>query len=218
MRILLITLFLVPIFLLCQTVDVSGTTFRINHGDISFYLDADTSSLISVHFVTYSELTKIDGHRSDKWHKEWPGGPYQKNSLNKTGFDLGHLTPSNITSYDDKLNYHSFSLFNQAPQIAAFNRGKWAKLEKSVIKYLLKNKEDAVIITGVIYDKNAKRVKGTRVKIPTTFYKIVSTKSNTICYVGSNVNGVCVKTNLKTIIDLTKQSGTKVNIIINFKK
>lgn len=216
MKTLLIILLLVPILLLGQNVDISGTTFQINHGDLYFYLDKDTSSLISVHFITYSKLTKIDGQRSDKWHREWPGGPYQKNSLNSTGFDLGHLTPSNITSYDDTLNYHSFSLFNQAPQIKSFNRGKWAKLEKSVIKYLLKNKENAVVITGVIYDKNAKKVHNTRIKIPTTYYKIVATKSSTICYLGSNINGLVTQTDLNTLLELAKKGGTNLSISIKF--
>jgi hypothetical protein len=43
-----------------------------------------------------------------------------------------HLTPSDITSYDKVTNHNSFSLYNQAPQLAGFNRGKWARLENSV--------------------------------------------------------------------------------------
>ena len=201
-----------------QNVKVDGCKFEVKHGDLTFYLDSDTASYVSVHLVTYAELLKIDGERSDKWHREWPGGAYTKDCLHKTGFDLGHLTPSNITSYDDSLNYHSFSLFNQAPQVGAFNRGKWAQLEKSVIVDLKSKKEDAAVITGVIYDKNAKRVNKTRVKIPTTYYKIVATKSGTVCYIGSNVNGQVTKTDLKTILDLAKQGGTNLNISVTFGK
>jgi hypothetical protein len=35
------------------------------------------------------------------------------------------LTPSDITSYDKVTNHNSFSLY-KAPQLAGFNRGKWA--------------------------------------------------------------------------------------------
>ena len=199
-----------------QAVKVDGCKFKLVHGDITLYLDSDTASYVSVHLITYAELIGIDGDRSDKWHREWPGGPYQKNSLNKSGYDLGHLTPSNITSYDDTLNYHSFSLFNQAPQVSKFNRGKWAQLEKTVILDLKKKKEDAAVITGVIYDKNAKKVTGTKVKIPTTYYKIVSTKSGTVCYLGSNINGLVTQTDLKTILELAKKGGTNLSISIKF--
>lgn len=199
-----------------QNVKVDGCKFELKHDDLTFYLDSDTAAYVSVHLVSYAELLKIDGERSDKWHREWPGGAYTKDCLFKTGFDLGHLTPSNITSYDDTLNYHSFSLFNQAPQLAAFNRGKWAQLEKTVILDLKKKKEDAAVITGVIYDKNAKKVAGTRVKIPTTYYKIVATKSGTVCYLGSNVNGLVTQTDLKTILDLAKSGGTNLGISIKF--
>jgi DNA/RNA endonuclease G (NUC1) len=40
------------------------------------------------------------------------------------------LTPSDITSYSKVVNHNSFSLYNQAPQLAGFNRGKWSRLEK----------------------------------------------------------------------------------------
>lgn len=199
-----------------QNVKVEGCKFELKHGDLTFYLDSDTAAYISVHLVTYSELLKIDGKRSDKWHREWPYGAYTKDCLYKTGFHLGHLTPSNITSYDDSLNYHSFSLFNQAPQIGAFNSGKWAQLEKTVILDLKKKKEDAAVITGVIYDKNAKRVNKTRVKIPTTYYKIVATKSGTVCYLGSNINGLVTQTDIKTILELAKNGGTNLSISIKF--
>lgn len=204
-------------FTSAQSVKIDGCKFELKHGDLTFHLDSDTAAYVSVHTVSYANLLKIDGERSDKWHREWPGGAYTKDCLFKTGFDLGHLTPSNITSYDDTLNYHSFSLFNQAPQLAAFNRGKWAQLEKTVILDLKKKKEDAAVITGVIYDKNAKKVNKTRVKIPTTYWKIVATKSGTVCYIGSNVNGTVTQTDLKTILELAKAGGTNLGISVTFK-
>ena len=124
----LITIILIFRVSYSQHVLIDSVAFSIQHGELSFFLDKDTNSYISVHNIDYKNIIRITGKRSDKWHKEKPFGPYNKNIYIRTGYDLGHLTPSNITSYNDSINYTSFSLFNQAPQVAAFNRGKWSKL------------------------------------------------------------------------------------------
>lgn len=212
----LLFLLLLSTFSFGQKVKIEKTSFTINHGDITFYLDSDTNSLISTHIVTYDELLKIDGVRDDKWHKENPYGPYKKSPYSNSGYDLGHLTPSNVTSYDDSLNYHSFSYFNQSPQLASFNRGKWSKLEKSIIDTLKLLKSNGIIITGVIYDNNKKTYLGkSRIKIPIIYYKILIINKKTIlCWSGSNVNGEITKTNLKTISELNSKNKNKVKISI----
>lgn len=198
-----------------QEVKIENVPFSVKHDDMIFYLDKDTSSYISVHTVKLSELKELTGIRSDKWHKEPPYGPYNKQHYVKTGYDLGHLTPSDITSYSDSLNYHSFSLFNQAPQLAGFNRGKWAQLEKKVVKTLIKEKSDAIIVTGVIYDNNKKvYLYKSRIKIPMSFYKIIVTKNKITCYIGSNINGEIVTTDLNTIIDICKKNKNTLSIIV----
>ena len=59
----------------------------------------------------------------------------------------------------------SFSLFNQAPQVAAFNRGKWAQLEGQVEDSISKYQSDVTIITGVIYDPIFKKYLGKSIRI-----------------------------------------------------
>jgi hypothetical protein len=43
---------------------------------------------------------------------------------------FGHDPIRYLTSYSKVVNHNSFSLYNQAPQLAGFNRGKWSRLEK----------------------------------------------------------------------------------------
>jgi DNA/RNA endonuclease G (NUC1) len=217
-RTFLITCFIISsLFIQAQSVKIDSTKFTINHGDLTFYLDNDTASFVSVHTVTYKEVIRLDGKRSDKWHKEKPFGPYNREAYQKSGYDLGHLTPSNITSYDDSLNYHSFSLFNQAPQLAGFNRGKWSQLENYVEQLILKKKSDAIIITGVIYDNKKKTYLGkSRIKVPIAYYKIaVFNKKKVYAWMGSNVNGLITKTDIKTIVKMANENGNKLNLKIN---
>lgn len=199
-----------------QKVVIDSATFTIHHKNLTFYLDKDTASYISVQKITYEEILNIDGVRSDKWHKEKPYGPYNKNAYIHTGYDLGHLTPSNITSFDDSLNYHSFSFFNQAPQLAGFNRGKWAQLENKVEDLIKYKKTNATVITGVIYNNYKKQYLGkSRIKIPIAYYKIIAFSDGTIkAWMGSNINGVLTETDIKTILDVARQNKNKISIKI----
>lgn len=211
----LITLILIFRGSYSQHVVIDSTVFSIHHSELSFFLDKDTNSYISVHNIDYKNIIRITGERSDKWHKEKPFGPYNKNIYIRTGYDLGHLTPSNITSYNDSTNYISFSLFNQAPQVAAFNRGKWSKLEAKVVKTLTLDKTSAIIVTGVIYNNNKKiYLNKSRIKIPMAYYKIVVTAKSTTCWMGSNINGEIITTDLKTILEVARKNGNKLSILI----
>jgi DNA/RNA endonuclease G (NUC1) len=198
-------------------VKIDSAAFTIYHGDMTLYMDKDTCSLMSMHKVTYKEVKKLSGKRSDKWHKEKPIGPYKnKEPYQHSGYDLGHLTPSNITSYDDSLNYHSFSFFNQAPQLAGFNRGAWAKLENDVEELILTKKKGATIITGVIYDnKHKEYLDSSRVKIPVMFFKVVVFgKDDVYAWIGSNVNGGVTVSSVSMIRHIAKMNGNTVRIII----
>lgn len=185
----------------------------IKHDDITLYLSDDTLSLASKHVIKYSNFIKIDHERDNRWFQDTYSSKYHLSYYIRSGYDLGHLTPSDITSYDNKLNHLSFSLFNQAPQLAGFNRGKWARLEKGVYDSIKKYKKNSVIITGVIYDqKNPQYLRNSDIKIPISFYKILMINKKTYCWIGSNINGQIVVTDLLTLNQIFKLNN--LNIVI----
>lgn len=218
MRNFLITILsLYATIVVSQTVKIDSTRFTIKHGDITFYLDKDSNTFVSVHKISFINIKKLDSDRDDKWHKEFPFGPYIKDYYVHSGYDLGHLTPAHITSYNDSLQYHSFSFFNQSPQIAEFNRGKWRSLEASVEKEILSYKGDAIIVTGVIYDNKSKQyLHKSRIKIPIIYYKILITKRYTKSWIGSNQNGLVTETPVDTILKIARSNGNSIGIRINF--
>jgi len=215
-KFLLAVMMLVTSITYAQTVSIKGTAFTIKHKDLTFYLDADTNTYISVHQVKHAQLKTLTGVRKDRWHVEWPFGPYKKSYYVNTGYDLGHLTPSKITMYDDSVNYHTFSMFNQAPQLAAFNEHPWERLEMSVIDTILKANADATIITGVIYDNNHKTyLNKSRIKIPINYFKIVvMSNGKVMAWIGSNINGLISVADVKTIIEIAQKNGNKLDISI----
>jgi DNA/RNA endonuclease G (NUC1) len=215
-KLILLAFVLITTTVFSQTVKITGSIFTINHGDLTFYLDKDTSSYVSVHKITSTQIKRLSGIRKDRWHIEKPYGPYKKSLYVNTGYDLGHLTPSKITMYNDSVNFHTFSMFNEAPQLSQFNEHPWEQLEMSVINIILKTKCNAVIITGVIYDNKHKQYLGkSRIKIPTEYYKIlVLSNGTTYAWIGSNVNGLISKISVESIVQIAKDNGNNLDIEI----
>lgn len=208
----LLLLFLLSTITLFGQVSFNEPKSVIKHNELTLYLDSDNNSFISKHELKYNNFLKLDSDRDDKWHSEIKG-PYSKEPYLYSGYDMGHLTPSHITSYNDTLNHHSFSFYNQAPQLAAFNRGKWKRLEMSVEDSISKYKSDVIIITGVIYNETKKVYLGkSKIKIPEMYYKILYIKTKkpiTYIWVGSNKNGEVMVTNIKDlngVLELNKSS------------
>ena len=206
------------IFLLTSLTLLGQVSFNepkkiIKHNELTLYLDSDNNSFISKHELKYNNFLKLDSDRDDKWHSEIKG-PYSKEHYLYSGYDMGHLTPSHITSYNDTLNHHSFSFYNQAPQLAAFNRGKWKRLEMSVEDSISKYKTDVLIITGVIYDESKKVYLGkSKIKIPEMYYKILCIKLKkpiTYVWIGSNKNGEVTKSTIKELNGVLELNKSKL--------
>lgn len=209
---------LLIIFLLTSLTLLGQVSFNepkkiIKHNELTLYLDSDNNSFISKHELKYVNFLKLDSDRDDKWHSEIKG-LYTKEPYLYSGYDMGHLTPSHITSYNDTLNHHSFSFYNQAPQLAAFNRGKWKRLEMSVEDSISKYKTDVLIITGVIYDESKKVYLGkSKIKIPEMYYKILCIKLKkpiTYVWIGSNKNGEITKSTIKELNGVLELNKSKL--------
>lgn len=174
-----------------QTNVITNSKLIIPHGNLTLYLDSDTSTFVSKQVITYKDfknIGKVD--RCECWFQEVFKGKYIESKYIKTGFDKGHLTPSSITSYDSIVNRNSFSMFNQAPQYAYFNEHPWKDLEMSVQDTIAKYKKDAIIITGVIYNEdNKKYLPNSRIKVPTHYYKIVVIGRVVYSWIGINAEG-----------------------------
>ena len=209
----LLTLLLLSTITLFGQVSFNEPKTIIKHNELTLYLDSDNNSFISKHELKYNNFLKLDSDRDDKWHSEIKG-PYSKEHYLYSGYDMGHLTPSHITSYNDTLNHHSFSFYNQAPQLAAFNRGKWKRLEMSVEDSISKYKTDVLIITGVIYDESKKVYLGkSKIKIPEMYYKILCIKLKkpiTYVWIGSNKNGEITKSTIKELNGVLELNKSKL--------
>lgn len=211
--VLLLSFLIFSLTTFSQTKVVTNNKLIINHGDLIIYLTNDTCTSVTKQTLKYTDFLKLDSDRDDKWFQDTYKGKYSKQPYVYSGYDLGHLTPSHITSYNDTFNHLSFSLFNQAPQVASFNRGKWAQLEGHVEDSIAKYKSNAIIITGVIYDPIFKKYLGkSKIPIPVSYYKVLIIKNKTWCWIGSNHNGNVIPITLVELNGVLKKN--KMNLIL----
>ena len=208
--ILLLLITLLSTTLMSQIVATKNKLI-LNHGDMILYLSNDTLPMVSRHSVVFSKF-KLDKDRDDNWFQD-KYKKMNKSVYKKTGYDLGHLTPSHITSYDDTLNHRSFSLYNQAPQLAKFNRGNWKSLEASVEDSILKYKSNATIITGVIYDATCKPLPNSRITIPSSYFKVLYIGKKVYCWIGSNTTCEVKPIKLEELNAIFEKNKMGLNII-----
>lgn len=150
--------------------------------------------------------------------------PYHRSSLEdykKTGFDRGHMVPAADQQHSSQALKETFFLTNICPQNASLNRGAWAELERKTRSYVSESQEIDVI-TGPLYlpkiQGNKKFVQyevigKNNVAVPSHFFKVIVTNSETISYIIPNQN-IDSKTNLEdyrvSIETVEKFSGLEI--------
>ena len=112
-------------------------------------------------FATYaiheqSEMERLAGGRKDFVLD--PSLPHQEqhatnDTIFKSPYSRGHLTPSYIMSYDKTPGgawEETYYMTNILPQVAVFNEGPWARLEMNIVQSLLRQPAGTIweIYTG----------------------------------------------------------------------
>lgn len=87
-----------------------------------------------------------------------------------SGYDRGHLAPAADMSWSDEAMKESFYYSNISPQVPAFNRGIWKRLEEQVRQWA--RQDSAVyVVTGPVLSDNLPRIGTNQVAVPPSFYK-----------------------------------------------
>lgn len=110
----------------------------------------------------------------------------EKDYIYSSGFDHGHICPSNDRLYSSNANYQTFYLTNMQPQYAVFNgshkdhpySGIWIKMENYLNSYKLDYKDTMYVCKGGTIDKKEHIL--TRIKekliVPKYFFVAVLVK------------------------------------------
>ncbi len=91
------------------------------------------------------------------------------------GYDRGHLAPSADFRWSQQALSESYFYSNMSPQLAEFNRGKWAELEHLIRGYLYNNPETQVfVVTGPVLEDDLPVIERSinKVSIPKLYFKV----------------------------------------------
>lgn len=88
----------------------------------------------------------------------------------KSGYDRGHLAPAADMVWDDTAMDESFFFSNISPQLPAFNRGIWKRLEEDVRKWAVKY-DSIYVVTGPVFKGVIETIGENHVSIPSHFFK-----------------------------------------------
>lgn len=89
----------------------------------------------------------------------------------KSGYDRGHMAPSEDFVWDQEANDTTFIMSNMAPQVPALNRGSWSRLEEATRQWAC-TEEEVLVIVGPVLSVNEKRL-SSGVVIPKRFFKVI---------------------------------------------
>ncbi len=114
-----------------------------------------------------SQIKRTNDYRSDPYVKTKSAETYDYQG---SGYDMGHLAPARTMSHSYRSMSESFYLSNISPQIAAFNRGIWKKLEQK-IRYWTAMNDSLYVVTGPILKVPIDIIGDNDVTVPRSFYK-----------------------------------------------
>jgi endonuclease G, mitochondrial len=89
-----------------------------------------------------------------------------------SGYDRGHLAPCGDMCWSYQAMTESFYLSNMSPQVPAFNRGIWKKLEEQVRDWAIED-QAVCVVTGPVLTKGLGTIGHHRIAIPEYFYKVI---------------------------------------------
>ena len=90
------------------------------------------------------------------------------------GYDRGHLAPSADFRYSKKALSESYLYSNMSPQLAKFNRGRWAELEDVIRQYVVRNNTQVYVVSGGVLKPGLNKIERgiNKVSIPEQYFKV----------------------------------------------
>lgn len=90
-----------------------------------------------------------------------------------SGYDKGHIVPSEERTFSKEDNYQTFSYMNVIPQKPNLNRGPWYDLEKHVREFVTVSESRQVFqMAGGIYHDGCDII-GNDIKVPVKVWKVI---------------------------------------------
>lgn len=144
----------------------------VRHSAFSLVFDTLHRQARWVAYVLTSAQATGSEPRANRFYPDpqLPGLTATDADYRKSGYDRGHLAPAADMSWSPGAMRESFYYSNISPQLPAFNRGIWKKLESQVRQWA---QTDSVlyVVTGPVLTDSLKSLPGSVVTVPDYFFK-----------------------------------------------
>ena len=128
-----------------------------------------------IYKLTRAEVQAQVARRTNRFREdpEIPTGSATNADYRKSGYDRGHLAPAADMAFSVQTMADSFFFSNMSPQVPAFNRGIWKRLEEQVRKFALQEGEIMVVTGPVLPKEKSITIGNNKVTVPDRYYKVV---------------------------------------------
>ena len=89
-----------------------------------------------------------------------------------SGYDRGHLAPAGDMGWSTAAMSESFYYSNMSPQLPAFNRGIWKRLEEQVRSWAM-DYDTLYVVTGPVLTADLSKIGPNQVSVPRYYYKVL---------------------------------------------
>lgn len=89
-----------------------------------------------------------------------------------SGYDRGHLASAEDMSWSATTMKESFFYSNMSPQVPAFNRGVWKRLEE-LVRFWATAYDSIYVVTGPVLRKGLPTIGHDHVSVPKYYYKVI---------------------------------------------
>jgi endonuclease G len=125
------------------------------------------------YLLTASEVNASHVSRSNNFRPDPSIDASADNSdYEGSGYDRGHLAPAEDQGYSAQTMSESFYYSNMSPQVPAFNRGVWKRLEE-LVRFWAKSYDSIYITTGPVLEAGLPAIGPHQVAVPRQYYKAV---------------------------------------------
>lgn len=128
-----------------------------------------------IYKLTRAEIQTQVARRTNRFREdpEIPTGSATNADYRKSGYDRGHLAPAADMAFSVQTMADSFFFSNMSPQVPAFNRGIWKRLEEQVRKFALQEGEIMVVTGPVLPKEKSITIGNNKATVPDRYYKVV---------------------------------------------
>lgn len=118
---------------------------------------------------TQGFVERTDNFREDPMVKT---GSATSADYQGSGYDRGHLAPAGDMGWSSLAMSESFYYSNMSPQVPAFNRGIWKRLEEQVRSWAV-DYDTLYVVTGPVLTADLSKIGPNQVSVPRYYYKVL---------------------------------------------